>query len=168
MICGYVSNGTTQDGFGSRLHKMITTMAFTFYLQDKFNANIEYIHTPFSFEGFENFDIPEMVKLREIGDGEEPYNEVNHDGYLKRAILWDNKINYSGIKITDINFNDFEIIGNINWDDGYNALLIDISMKQTDNKIYIIRLGLSREFDKGIQEINMIDIYYSKLKEKFQ
>lgn len=167
MSCGYITNGTSQDGFGARLLREITTMAFTFYLQDKFNANVEYIHTPYTFEGFENFGMPEMVRSREIGDNGEPYNEISREGYLNRAILWENRLSYSGISITDINLNNFEFIDD-KYSDFYNRLLNDISLNKTDNKLYYNRLGLRNEFNNGLFDVNMVDTYYPKIKERYR
>ena len=89
----YITNGITQDGFGARLQRAIATMAYTFYLRDKFNIDIEYIHTPFSYEGFGE-DYSEGIEGRTIGDNRYPYDENSREGYLKRAVLWDFNIPY--------------------------------------------------------------------------
>jgi len=157
---GYVTNGITQDGFGARLQRAINTMALTFYLRDKFNINLEYIHTPFAFEGFgERFDKEENA--RAVGDNLKPYNEISREGYLKRAILWDNFMCYSGMTINNINYSGFQIINSL------EKLLSDVSNKQVNNKIYFIKY-LSKEFNSGQFDVNMIDTYYSQIRERFQ
>lgn len=159
---GYITNGTTQDGFGARMQRTINTMAFTFYLQDKFDIDVEYIHTPFTFEGFENFSKEE--KARAIGDNSKPYNEVNREGYLKRAILWDEKMCYSGPKINDINLNEFQIIDSLN---NKERLFNDIAIKETNNKLYFIKY-LQKEFNSGQFDVNIVDKYHTQISERFR
>jgi len=166
MSHGYITNGTSQDGFGARLFREITTIAFTYYLKDKFNANLEYIHTPYTYEGFENFGWPEMVASRSYFDNHEPYNEVTREGYLNRAVLWENKLKYKGKTIIDINLNDFLMVTDYEYP-LYSQLFHDISTHQTDNKLYIIRLGLRSNFDNNEFDANMVDWYFHKIKEKF-
>jgi len=166
MNSGYITNGTTQDGFGARLHRVINTIAFVYYLREKHNINIEYIHTPFAFEGFgENFSTGEVNRgrtyINEFGD---PYNEVTRDGYLKRAKLWDNMLSYNGTKITDINFNDLEIIDTLDFDK--SKLYHDISINNTKNKLYFIKY-LHHEFGNRLLDTDIIDKYYLEIKNKF-
>jgi len=164
MDVGYVTNGTTQDGFGARMQRAVNTMVLTFYLRDKFNVNLEYIHTPFAFEGFgERFDREEVA--RAIGDNLKPYNEISREGYLKRAVLWDNCMCYSGMTINDINLTGIEIINSLDFNK--NRLLSDVSNKRVNNKLYFIKY-LSREFNSGQFDVNMVDTYYSQIRERFQ
>ena len=164
MDVGYITNGITQDGFGARLQRAIGTMAFTYYLRDKFNVNLEYVHTPFAFEGFGE-DYSKEEKARGLYDNYEPYNEVSREGYLKRAILWDDKMCYSGTKITDINFSNLKIIDTLDFNK--EKLFIDISNKETNNKLYFIKY-LSREFNSGQFDVNIIDTYFGKIRKNFQ
>jgi len=39
MNSGFITNGTTQDGFGARMHRVINTIAFVYYLRENFNSN---------------------------------------------------------------------------------------------------------------------------------
>ena len=166
MNNGYITNGTTQDGFGARLHRVINTIAFVYYLREKYNINIEYVHTPFAFEGFgENFSTGESARgstyINQYGD---PYDEISREGYLNRAKLWDNKLSYNGTKITDININNFEIIDTLDFDKG--KLFYDISLSNTENKLYFIKY-LHHEFSNGALDTNIIDKYYLDIKNKF-
>jgi hypothetical protein len=118
MNNGYITNGTTQDGFGSRMHRVIQTIAFVYYLRENYNINLEYIHTPFQFEGFgvdfsTGADTRGSFYINKYGD---PYDEINREGYLNRAKLWDSKLSYNGTKITDINIDNFEIIDSLDVD----------------------------------------------------
>ena len=160
MSCGYITNGITQDGFGARLQRAINTMTLTFYLRDRYGINLEYIHTPFMFEGFgERFDMEEGA--RAVGDNLKPYNEISREGYLKRAILWDNFLCYSGTTINDINYTNIEVVNSL------NKLLVDVSNKQISDKLYIIKY-LTREFNSGQFDVNMVDTYYTQIRKKFQ
>jgi len=166
MNSGYITNGTTQDGFGARMHRVINTIAFVYYLREKYNINIEYVHTPFAFEGFgENFSTGEINRgrtyINEYGD---PYNEVSRDGYLNRAKLWDNMLDYNGNKITDIDINNLEIIDTLDFDK--SRLYRDMSADYTKNKIYFIKY-LHNEFSNGSLDTNIIDKYYFEIKNKF-
>lgn len=162
----YITNGTTQDGFGARMHRAIHTMAFTFYLRDKFSVNIEYIHTPFSYEGLgERFDLLESGRaLACAHPNGDPYNEVRRDGYLKRAILWDENMNYFGKIITDV---EVEIININDADYGKKILFNDISNDNINNKLYVIKY-LQNEFNNGHFDINMVDRYYDEISDKFR
>jgi hypothetical protein len=166
MNNGFITNGTTQDGFGARLHRVINTIAFVYYLREKYNINIEYIHTPFAFEGFgENFSTGEKDRgrtyINEYGD---PYNEVSRDGYLNRAKLWDNILDYNGTKITDIDIDNLEIIDTLDFDK--SKLFNDLSNNETKNKLYFIKY-LHHEFANGMLDTDIIDRYYLEIKNKF-
>ena len=50
MSRGIITNGLTQDGFGARLQRVLNVMALTYDLNEEFNCNLEYVHTPFSYE----------------------------------------------------------------------------------------------------------------------
>jgi hypothetical protein len=166
MNDGYITNGITQDGFGARMHRVINTIAFVYYLREKYNINIEYVHTPFAFEGFgENFSAGEANRgstyINKYGD---PYNEINREGYINRARLWDSKLNYNGIKINDLNIDNLEIVDTLDFDKG--KLYNDISINEIKNKLYFIKY-LHHEFGNGSLDTNIIDKYYSQIKNKF-
>jgi hypothetical protein len=163
---GYITNGTTQDGFGGRMHRVINTIAFVYYLREKYNINIEYVHTPFSFEGFgENFSTGASMRgrtyINEFGD---PYDEISREGYLNRAKLWDSKLSYNGTKITDIDIDNFEIIDTLDFDK--SRLYNDISLNNTENKLYFIKY-LHNEFSSRSLDTEIIDKYYLDIKNKF-
>jgi hypothetical protein len=163
---GFITNGTTQDGFGARMHRVINTMAFVYYLREKYNINIEYIHTPFSFEGFgEDFSNGEgnrgSTYINKYGD---PYDEISREGYLKRAELWDNKLSYNGTKISDLNIDNLEIIDTLDFDK--SRLYYDISLNDTKNKLYFIKY-LHHEFSNSTLDTNIIDKCYLQIKNKF-
>ncbi len=166
MNVAYITNGVTQDGFGARMHRVINIMAFTFYVRDKFNINIEYVHTPFSFEGFgEDFSLYEKERgaacNHPFGD---PYGEVKRDGYLKRAVLWDKHMNYIGKTINEIQLNNIETIDVMSF--GKRELFNDISKQNISNKLYIVKY-LQKEFNSGHFDINMVGEYISEIKDKF-
>jgi len=155
MKKGYITNSTTQDGFGARMQRTIETMAYFFYLRDSSGLNIEYVHTPFAFEGFgEDFSMQEAA--RALGDNKYPYDEINREGYLKRAILWDNRMNYKGIKITDINYDNIKIVDS-------NKLRVDVGNKEIENKLYFVKYA-RKEINPII---DIISTYYPQIKEKF-
>ncbi len=157
-----ITNGLTQDGFGARLQRAINTMSFTFYLNDKYNTNIEYVHTPFSYEGFgEDFSLGE--RDREIGDNRYPYDEITREGYLKRANLWDSFVNYQGKIITDIDLNTYNIIDEFDYQ--YNKLFYDIHQGETKNNIYVVKY-LQSQLNNGFINFNNIDFYYDQIKKK--
>ncbi|KKL07783.1 hypothetical protein LCGC14_2582550 [marine sediment metagenome] len=162
----YITNGVTQDGFGARMHRAINTIAFTYYVRDNFNVNVEYIHTPFQYEGFgEKFDLSE--KGRKFACNHpygNPYDEVTREGYLKRAFLWDEHMNYIGKTINNIDINRLQVIDVMGF--GKNRLFNDISKGSINNKLYIIKY-LQKEFNSGHFDINIVDKYYSEIKEKF-
>jgi hypothetical protein len=166
MNNGYITNGTTQDGFGSRMHRVIQTIAFVYYLRENYNINLEYIHTPFEFEGFgvdfsTGADTRGSFYINKYGD---PYDEINREGYLNRAKLWDSKLSYNGTKITDINIDNFEIIDSLDVDK--SKLYNDISLNNTENKLYFIKY-LHTEFGSRILDTDIIDKYYLQIKNKF-
>jgi hypothetical protein len=166
MNNGFITNGTTQDGFGARLHRVINTIAFVYYLREKYNINIEYVHTPFAFEGFgENFSTGEIDRGRTyINKHGDPYNEVSRVGYLKRAKLWDDILDYNGTKITDIDVDNLEIIDTLDFDK--SKLFNDLSNNETKNKLYFIKY-LHHEFANGTLDTDIIDRYYLEIKNKF-
>lgn len=166
MSDGYITNGTTQDGFGSRMHRVINAIAFVYYLRENYNINLEYIHTPFSFEGLGE-DFSSGVSMRSCvytNKYTDTYNEINREGYLNRAKLWDAKLSYNGIKITDINIDNFEVIHTTDIDK--SKLYNDILLKNTKNKIYFIKY-LHHEFNNYSLDTNIIDKYYLEIKNKF-
>ena len=162
----YITNGVTQDGFGARMHRAINTMAFTFFIRDTYDINVEYVHTPFSYEGFgEDFSLHE--KGREFACKHphgNPYDEINRDGYLKRAFLWDEHMNYVGKTINDSDINDLQVIDAMDF--GKKSLFNDISNRNIKNKLYIIKY-LQNEFNSGHFDINMVDKYYSEIRNRF-
>lgn len=158
-----ITNGLTQDGFGARLQRALNTMAFTLDLNKKLNLNFEYVHTPFSYEGFgEDFSMGE--RDREIGDNKEPYDEISREGYLKRAILWDQFVNYQGKKITDITLNNYNIISDFDYH--YSRLFNDIKNNNLSNNIYVVKY-LQQQLNNGYIDFNNIDVYYDEIIKKF-
>lgn len=163
MSRGIVTNGLTQDGFGARLQRALNVMALTYDLNGKLNANLEYIHTPFSYEGFgEDFSMGE--RDREIGDNKEPYDEVTREGYLRRANLWDNFLGYKGKKIDDLDLNQYQIVSDF---DFYLTVLIDdIKNTSTNNKVYVVKY-LQQQLNNGYINFDIIDTYRDKILENF-
>lgn len=165
MSITYITNGTTQDGFGARMHRAISTMIFTYYLRDKYDINFEYVHTPFSFEGYESFDLFENERgiacNFQYGD---PYNEIKREGYLKRAVLWDKHVKYNGILITDIDTDNIQTIDVSEF--GKRTIFDDISKKKCNNKLYLVKY-LQKEFNSGYFDINMINKYLLEIKGNF-
>jgi hypothetical protein len=160
---GYITNGITQDGFGARIQRALHTMAFTQYLNDVYKVDLEYIHTPFSYEGFEE-DYSVGERDRELGDNKYPYDEISREGYLKRALLWDSFLNYTGLKITDIDLNTHNCI---NCDDfGKLKLINDLRNGNSSNNIYIVKY-LQPEFNSFIFNTNIVDYYKDKILKNF-
>ncbi len=162
-MSGYITNGTTQDGFGARMQRAVNTMAFTFYLRDTYGVDIEYIHTPFAYEGFEKFNKEEVA--RAVGDNLKPYNEISREGYLKRAVLWDNCMQYSGTTISYFNFTNIKIVNSLDFDK--RSLFSDVSNKNINNKLYFVKY-LSKELNSGNLDVNIVDKYYSEIRERFK
>ena len=146
MSLQYITNGITQDGFGARTERVIHIMAYTFYLQDKYGIDIEYLHTPFSYEGF-GLDFTQEEHVREKGDNNEPYNEVNREGYLVRAKLWDSCLQINGPLITDINIPEYHIKdkNHVGRDPLFN---VNLELSGSNKSIYIIST-LHNEFASG-------------------
>lgn len=160
MSKGYITNGTTQDGFGARMHRVINTMAFTFFLRDKYGVDIEYVHTPFAFEGFgENFSTGEQARST-CGR-----YEISRKNYIERAELWDNRLSYSGLIISDIDLDSVNVVDTLDFDK--NQLFTDVAKNQTDDKLYFVKY-LHRELSSGIVDTNIIKNYYREIKNHFQ
>jgi len=163
MKNGVITNGLTQDGFGARLQRALNVMAFTYNLNENLNSNLEYVHTPFSYEGFgEDFSMGE--KDREIGDNKEPYDEITRKGYLNRATLWDNFLGYKGKKIAELNLEDYKIIDD--FDLYLSTLLNDIKNKSTNDKVYLLKY-LQQQLNSGYIDFNIIDKYREKILSNF-
>lgn len=154
----YVTNGVTTDGFGARLGRSLFTMAYTHYFREKYGVSVEYIHTPFSYEGF-GIDYSVGEKVRRESDCDFPYNMASREGYLIRASLWDDKLKYSHIKVTDINFEEFEIQNIYKCTD--EELLADASNSK-NNKLYILEY-----VNNGFYFSNHVEKYFDEFGERF-
>lgn len=159
----YITNGTTQDGFGARLHRAIHTMAFTFYLRDAYNLDVDYIHTPLSYEGLdEKFDLLESARLANCdyphGDA---YGEITRDGYKARAELWDQNVKYIGKLVTDFDLD-------IEYSDDYNKLpLVDSMIKgSAEGRIHVVKY-LQNEFNRGVFNIEIVNTYRDEIRKRF-
>jgi hypothetical protein len=161
----YITNGITQDGFGARMHRAINTMAFTFYLRDTYNLDIEYIHTPFYYEGFgETYDALESVRREACNHSHgDPYNEITREGYMNRARLWDENMGYRGEVINDLDLDNYSIIDSqtIGITSTINHLL-----NNKDNRLYVIKY-LQSEYNNGDFDINMVNDYLPEIKSRF-
>lgn len=163
MSRGIITNGLTQDGFGARLQRVLNVMALTYDLNEEFNCNLEYVHTPFSYEGFgEDFSMGEND--REIGDNKEPYDEISREGYLKRANLWDNFLGYKGKIISEIKLENYDITDN--FDFYLTNLMQNVKNKTTDNKIFVLKY-LQKQLNFGYIDFNIIDKHRDKILKNF-
>ena len=157
---GYLTNGTTQDGFGARTQRAINAMALSFYLIDKFNADLEYVHTPLAIECFgEDFRTGEKARAHCGRAG-----IVTREGYIEQATLWDNRLCYSGKTLKDIDPTGLHIIDTLDYDK--SVLYNDIKRGETDNKLYVVKY-LHKEFGDRSIDTNIIDTYYQDIINSF-
>lgn len=159
----YITNGITQDGFGARTQRAIYAMAFTYFLRDTYGVDIEYIHTPYWYEGF-GIDYFLGESDRFIGDNQEPYDEIYRDGYLKRAHLWEQSLSLKCKKITDLSLEDLITVDNLDFDK--SVLLNDLKNNTYQNKLYVVKY-LQSEFNSQVFDINIIDTYYNDILNTF-
>lgn len=156
----YITNGVTHDGFGSRMQRCISVMCLVYRLKD-LGYNVEYLHTPFSYLGFdENYDLGLEERLKNGDDY--PYNDNSHDGYMLRASKWDEYLGFKGKTINDIDINSFDIINNDDPLIGYHIMCSDVLNKKNKNKIYVIKM-LHFEYDNGFLDIGDFLKYRDKI-----
>jgi hypothetical protein len=159
----YVTNGITQDGFGSRLQRCFQVMCFVYKLQSQ-GINIQYIHTPFSYDedNVINEDRTLGVSIRKDFSlaNSYPYDDIEHDGYMKRSLLWDNALSFNDKTVYDLDLSTMEIR------EGYNQLLSDMESNTATGHLYVIRY-LHIEYDNGALDINSFKDYRDIILNKF-
>jgi len=134
----YITTEPSQDGYGARFQRMLQLIFLSKHIKDKYNVDIEYVHTPFSYEDstykFVDFD-------RRLGH----YFHTSED-YRSRAKIWDDKINYNGIYKNDIEYD--TVVKNVNFDGLFEKIKI-----KTTNKALLIMQNVYPRIE------SIIDIY---------
>jgi hypothetical protein len=146
----------TDDGFGSRMHRAFCVMAMSMELHDRGGVDIEYVHTPLYYEGFgDNYN-------RDRGPiAVYPYAENLRDGYMKRAVLWDKRMNYVGKTITDITYDEWFLVESL-------AMLLDEIKKDKPTIVLYICKFLHTEYDSGRLDIGILTEYRTRILDRFQ
>lgn len=157
----YITNGTTQDGFGSRLQRCVCVMAYVYYLKHELNYPVEYIHTPFSYEGFENFEVGVADRSQYYPYTAYPYDDRSAEGYRNRAVLWDKKLAYKGKCI-----NDFAIEGGTIIKYGFEDLTEDLRTGTTNRNLYVIT-QLNKQYDDKALDIEVVAKHRDRILENF-
>jgi len=149
MKC-YITSIPACDGFGARFQRSLNLLFFAKHIQSTYNKDIEFIYSPLSYEGFgKNFyDRPSTN-----------FYYTTKEVYKERAISWEEKINYNGKKITDIDINSLVVVFN----PSYSQLMNDISNNLFNNKLYLY--GQLTEYDTIDTEI--FSKYRKELSNKF-
>ncbi len=138
-------------------------MSYTYKLQSQ-GIPVEYIHTPLSY----NEDTPinedrtkgEIIRQNFTLANPYPYNDISHEGYMYRSILWDKALNYKGKTVYDLPIVDLKI------KQGFNTLTQDIATNSTAGNLYVIRY-LHGEYDSGLLDINTISTYREQIIKNF-
>lgn len=163
MSTFYITNGVTQDGFGSRMQRCLQVMCFVYDLQS-LGVPVEYLHTPFSYNSGSLIgeDPLEGLKIRSDFSlaNPYPYNDIDVDGYMLRAKLWDEALLYNGKTILDID------ITNLTIKEGINELLKDQSTKNTHNNLYVVKY-MHMEYDHKFANIDNFDKQQTKIRNSF-
>jgi len=160
----YITNGVTHDGFGSRIQRCISVMCMVYYLKD-LGYPVEYIHTPFSYIGFnEDYRLGESERMKNGNDY--PYGDNCHSGYIDRASKWDKYLGFKGLKITDLEIKDSFIVNSPNPLQGFNILRNDILEKITSGKLYVIKM-VHKQYDDSILDIEIFNKFRKNILENF-
>ena len=150
MKC-YITNMPHCDGFGAKFQRILYLLYFSYYIKEKYNKVIEFILTPLDYEGFgRNFgDFP--TKLNFYYDTKE--------NFKKRAVKWNEMLNYQEHNILDLDISKLQIIYNPN----YNYLIYQIENDFYDNKLYVVD-NILRELEENI---NIFSDYKDDIISKF-
>lgn len=160
----YITNGVTHDGFGSRIQRCICVMAYVYYLQE-LGFPVEYLHTPFSYIGF-NEDYKQGEEDRMKNGNDYPYNDNGYEGYMSRAKEWDDYLGFRGKTVDDVKISKLNIVNDKDPMFGYYRLAEDVLNNQTDGKLYVIKM-LHYEYDNHIINISNVKRFRSKIIQKF-
>ena len=159
----YITNGVTQDGFGARMQRCLQVMCFVYQLQSK-GIPAEYVHTPFSYDLDTplNEDPAIGVEIRSNFTlaNAYPYNDIEYDGYMTRAGLWDKALSFNGKIVHELDLTRLPI------KEGIAQLEADCRTSSTANSLYVIRY-MHNEYDKRLMDINNFDKHRSKLLNSF-
>lgn len=131
MEC-YITAGVTHDGFGARVQRCASVMCLVYYLQEKYNLPVEYLHTPFDYQDQEIFNIDYQHAAKERITSGYPYNDISHEGYMLRARKWEDRLLFNGKTIKDVDLKDFTVVSS------YTQIIEDIENEATDKKMYLI------------------------------
>jgi hypothetical protein len=160
----YITNGVTQDGFGARMQRILSVLCYVCYLRDVLGFPAIYVHTPFNYQGPPPVgeDYVKGIDLRGNFDlaNPYPYNDISHEGYFKRAKLWDQAFTYRGETVTSLDISSFE------FREGYNPF--ELFQENTYNtKILFILRYLHKEYDTGIIDVNNFKKYRNEILNSF-
>lgn len=160
----YITNGVTHDGFGSRVQRCISVMCLVYHLKE-LGYPVEYVHTPFSYIGFnEDYSFGEFERIQNGDDY--PYSDNNFDGYMKRAAEWDNYMGFKGINVTDLDLNNLSIVNSEDPLQGYYMLSSDVLNKKYLGKLYVIKM-IHKEYDSFILDINIFHKHRNNILNNF-
>jgi hypothetical protein len=130
MEC-YITAGVTHDGFGARLQRCTSVMCLAYYIQEKYNILIEYMHTPFDYQDQEVFNVNYQDEARCRITSGYPYDDITHEGYMLRAKKWEDRLLFNGKTVRDLDPS-FTVVQD------YGELIRDIENENTDKKLYVI------------------------------
>lgn len=159
----YVTNGVTQDGFGARFQRCIQAMCLVYQLRSQ-GTPAEYVHTPFSYD-----EDNEINEDRTIGVGIRqdftlanayPYDDISHEGYMKRSLLWDKALGFKGKTIYDLDLSKLTV------KHGCRELLADCAARNTARSLYVVRYS-HKEYDSKILDINSFSTYRNEILNSF-
>jgi hypothetical protein len=132
MEC-YITAGVTHDGFGARVQRCASVMCLVYYLQEKYELPIEYLHTPLNYESRDVFDVDYQHAAKERITSGYPYDDISHEGYMIRAKKWEDRLLFNSKTIKDIEVKDFTVV------EEYQQMIEDIEKGNTDKKLYSIK-----------------------------
>ena len=153
MKC-YVTNTVASDGYGSKLGRILNLMYFTYYAREKYNIDIEFLYSPLYYEGFGKT----LEGLRDIA-----CYYTSREAYIERARQWENKLNYNGKKITDIDIKPLKLIYHVD----YATLINSIINNNYDNKLLVINNLYGTSPGSSVAELEKIFSYQDDVIKKF-
>ena len=164
MEATYITNGVTQDGFGARLQRCISVICFVEYLRNELGLSVEYLHTPFSYQGdgpaAQDYNAGESIRGDFSLANSYPYDDISREGYFKRAKKWDEALAFKKRTIEHVYLKDFT------HQEGYQEFNACRERNALNNMFFVIRL-LHGEYDCGTLDINNFVKYRSNILDYF-
>jgi len=159
----YITNGITQDGFGSRLQRCLQVMCYVYELQAQ-GIPVEYLHTPFSYNENtainEDRSIGETIRSNFSLANPYPYNDISEEGYNTRAKLWDSFLNYNGKTVYDIDISAVQI------QQSSYGIVEERKHDTNPGTVYVLRY-LHDEYDCGLLDIGLLAKHRDSILKKF-